>query len=87
MFGFTGTATRSGEPEKDLARARALGSSLLVFLIVPWTLCLIFYSGSSLFPICDVMLQDSSVLVSNRSLVQRMYTQIHVQPGWMDLPR
>ncbi|CAL5229213.1 g12496 [Coccomyxa viridis] len=45
MFGFTGTATRSGDPEKDLAQARALGSSLLVFLIVPWTLCLVFYSG------------------------------------------
>ena len=44
MFGFTGAATRSGDPEKDLERASALGSSLLVFLIVPWTLCLIAYS-------------------------------------------
>ncbi len=44
MFGFTGSATRSGEPALDLARARALGSALLVFLIAPWTLCLIAYS-------------------------------------------
>lgn len=44
MFGFTGSATRSGEPALDLERAKALGSSLLVFLIVPWTLCLIAYS-------------------------------------------
>jgi hypothetical protein len=47
MFGFSGSATRSGDVDKDLERARALGSSLLVFLIVPWTLCLIFYSGKS----------------------------------------
>ncbi|EIE22835.1 MFS general substrate transporter [Coccomyxa subellipsoidea C-169] len=46
MFGFSGAATRSGDVNKDLERARALGSSLLVFLIVPWTLCLIFYSGA-----------------------------------------
>ncbi|CAL8464837.1 g4372 [Coccomyxa elongata] len=45
MFGFSGAATRSGDVDKDLERARALGSSLLVFLIVPWTLCLVFYSG------------------------------------------
>ena len=50
MFGFTGSATRSGDAEKDLQRAEALGSSLLVFLIVPWTLCLIFYSGMLLDP-------------------------------------
>lgn len=48
MFGFSGAATRSGDAGKDLERARALGSSLLVFLIVPWTLCLIFYSGTVL---------------------------------------
>lgn len=48
MFGFSGAATRSGDIDKDLERARALGSSLLVFLIFPWTLCLIFYSGADL---------------------------------------
>lgn len=46
LFGFSGAATRSGDIGKDLERARALGSSLLMFLIVPWTLCLIFYSGA-----------------------------------------
>lgn len=75
MFGFTGTATRSGEAEEDLARARALGSSLLVFLIVPWTLCLVFYSGTSLSPVCDTTLQDDSFLVSDRSFVQQRCTQ------------
>ena len=46
MFGFTGKAARSGDPMEDLRRARALGSALMVFLIVPWTLCLISYTGA-----------------------------------------
>ena len=45
VFGFTGKATRTGDPEEDLRRARALGSALMVFLIIPWTLCLISFSG------------------------------------------
>lgn len=30
---------------RNLAKARALGNALLVFLLVPWTLCLLFYTG------------------------------------------
>ena len=49
-FGFTGKASRTGNPEEDLRRARALGSALLVFLIIPWTLCLISFSGNAQQP-------------------------------------
>jgi len=57
LFGFSGAATRSGDIGKDLERARALGSSLLMFLIVPWTLCLIFYSGAEpcTMRCCDIL--------------------------------
>lgn len=44
-FGFKGTAARSGDPTIDVAKARALGSALVPFLVVPWTCSLIVYSG------------------------------------------
>ncbi len=31
---------------QDLQKARALGNALLFFLVVPWTLTLIFYTGA-----------------------------------------
>ena len=31
----------------DLPKAKALGSSLLLFTAVPWTLCLLLYSGGA----------------------------------------
>lgn len=34
---------------KNLAKAKALGNALLVFLLVPWTLCLLFYTGAGTF--------------------------------------
>ncbi|KAL0030933.1 hypothetical protein WJX79_002316 [Trebouxia sp. C0005] len=45
MFGFTGTAARSGDATVDAAKARALGNALVTFLIVPWTFALIIYTG------------------------------------------
>jgi hypothetical protein len=33
--------------DENLTKAKALGNALLVFLLVPWTLCLIFYTGES----------------------------------------
>ena len=32
---------------QDLQKARALGNALLFFLVVPWTLTLIFYTGAT----------------------------------------
>lgn len=48
VFGFRGTATRTGDRALDLAKANAMGNALLCFLIVPWTLCLIAYCGEPL---------------------------------------
>eukprot|EP00884_Botryococcus_braunii_P012902 jgi/Botrbrau1/21612/Bobra.43_1s0016.1 len=44
-FGFKGTAEVTRDPARDLPRARALGNALLLFMIVPWTFCLLAYSG------------------------------------------
>ena len=41
-----GEATVTGDPAQDLPKARALGSALLVFTLLPWTLCLLLYSGA-----------------------------------------
>lgn len=43
-----GTAVVSGDPEIDLPKATALGKSLLIFTAVPWTLCLVLYTGELL---------------------------------------
>eukprot|EP00887_Chlorella_sp_A99_P007278 scaffold2.g7278.t1 len=43
-FGFAGTSTVTGNRATDLLNARALGSALLAFLTVPWTLCFLIYS-------------------------------------------
>ena len=53
VFGFKGAAAAGGgggtEPlpdqGEDLAKAKALGNALLVCLVVPWTICLIVYTG------------------------------------------
>lgn len=45
IFGFQGDATTSGNRADDLARADALGKAIMWFSVVPWTLCLIFYTG------------------------------------------
>ena len=44
-FGLKGTVAPTGDPAVDLPKAQALASSLLLFTAVPWTLCLILYSG------------------------------------------
>jgi hypothetical protein len=31
--------------DTNLTKAKALGNALLVFLLVPWTLCFLFYTG------------------------------------------
>lgn len=49
-FGFKGDAARSKEAGRDLEKARALGNALLCFLVIPWTLCLVFYTGDSFSP-------------------------------------
>ena len=46
VFGFSGNATRTGDPAEDLRRARALGNALMIFLMVPWALCLLSYTGA-----------------------------------------
>ena len=45
VFGFSGAAAPGPSREDNLAKAEALGSALLVFLLVPWTLCLLLYTG------------------------------------------
>lgn len=55
VFGFKGAAAAGGgggtEPlpdqGEDLAKAKALGNALLVCLVVPWTICLIVYTGEA----------------------------------------
>lgn len=53
VFGFKGAAA-AGEgggtgPDQgeDLGKAKALGNALLVCLVVPWTICLIVYTGQA----------------------------------------
>ncbi|KAG7670244.1 hypothetical protein NADE_006506 [Nannochloris sp. 'desiccata'] len=45
VFGFNGAATPSGDRDKDLANAEALGEALLVFMILPWSIDLALYTG------------------------------------------
>ncbi|KAG2486460.1 hypothetical protein HYH03_014907 [Edaphochlamys debaryana] len=53
-FGFSGAVaneeacehrTAMGGPPPDLARARALGDAMLMFMVLPWTLCAMLYTG------------------------------------------
>lgn len=44
-FGFTGNATPSGDPVLDAENARAMGNAILVFMVVPWGIDLVLYSG------------------------------------------
>ena len=50
LFGFRGAASAGAagqipDPEEDVNKAKALGNALLVCLVVPWTICLIVYTG------------------------------------------
>ena len=45
IFGFSGTSTVTGDPAVDVPNARALGNALLLFSVIPWTFCLLAYSG------------------------------------------
>lgn len=46
-FGFEGHLAESNvDPVKGAYNARALANALLCCLLVPWTFCLIFYTGS-----------------------------------------
>jgi len=44
-FAFQGAAEVSADKAENQARARALGSALLTFTAVPWTLCVLFFTG------------------------------------------
>lgn len=44
-FGYSGGAAVGDNPAENLAKARSLGSALLIFSAVPWTLCAAFFSG------------------------------------------
>lgn len=44
QFGFTGTASVGPDHAENLAKARSLGSALLAFTAVPWTLCVLFFT-------------------------------------------
>lgn len=45
IFGYTGEATATGHPDIDLERADALGRAIMWFSVIPWFLCLAFYTG------------------------------------------
>lgn len=46
VFGFDGTASVTHDRERDLANAQALGSALLAFMVAPWTMCFLLYTGT-----------------------------------------
>lgn len=45
IFGFSGASTVTGERDRDLANARALGNALLFFCCASWAFCFLMYSG------------------------------------------
>ncbi|KAI7839840.1 hypothetical protein COHA_006425 [Chlorella ohadii] len=45
VFGFSGSGTVTRDRPTDLANAAALGNALLCFLLVPWTITLVLYTG------------------------------------------
>lgn len=45
MFGFDPSEVEAGSSGHNLENAAALSSSLLLCLLVPWTLCFFFYFG------------------------------------------
>lgn len=45
LFGFCGTGTVTGDRQRDLANAAALGNALLAFLLIPWCFTLLLYTG------------------------------------------
>lgn len=61
-----GNATRSSDPVVNAANARALGNALVAFLVIPWSLSLIFYSGKP---------------CSHRFATFTLYSELH-KPVW-----
>lgn len=54
VFGFHGAASAGAagaggvpDPGEDLGKARALGDALVVCMVVPWSICLVVYTGQS----------------------------------------
>lgn len=45
IFGFKGNATTTGNQEIDLQKADALAKAIVWFSIIPFILCVVFYSG------------------------------------------
>lgn len=43
-FGFSGTAAVGLDHAENLAKTRSLGSALLAFTAIPWTLCVLFFT-------------------------------------------
>ena len=54
-FNFEGHLAEShADAAKASLNAKALANALLVCLVVPWTLCVIFYTGKSTFQACTL---------------------------------
>ena len=68
-----GNAQRTGNPEIDLPKARSLGNALLAFLLVPWSFCLVLYTGSHLtvrsIAFCDLGSEGRSCPVQLTRLI------------------
>ena len=45
--------------DANLTKAKALGNALLVFLLVPWTLCFLFYTGEG----CESQLGERLLII------------------------
>lgn len=43
VYGYSGHVEVTGNPEIDIPNARALGTSLFFWLMVPWSICLLLY--------------------------------------------
>ncbi len=75
VFGFKGAAA-AGEgggtgPDQgeDLTKAKALGNALLVCLVVPWTICLIVYTGQSCSAVTHQSIAQYSQIWHKRFIV------------------
>lgn len=55
----------------DLPKAKALGSSLLLFTAVPWTICLLMYSGEFKARLEVICLVLQSVAYCSQHCVRR----------------
>ena len=55
LFGFKGEASPTGDRQSDLLKAQAIGNALLCFMAIPWSLCLVAYTGKAFKP-CHLIL-------------------------------